>query len=176
MPPVSAGWDGGVYPGLHTSALDDETVTDDVPDFPSTSAVIVAAPALTAVTNPPVDTVATDAADVDQLGVRSSSMVPFASLATAVSVVVPPTAIATEAGVTDTDATGTGGAAFTVILAVPLFASHVAVMTALPTATAVTSPLVETLATAGFELVQPTVFPEIVFPEAERGVAVSGAV
>src|SRR5438105_8842945 len=93
MPPGSAGCDGGVYPGLQTSVLGgDETVTDEVPDFPSTSAVIVAAPALTAVTSPAVDTVATYALDVDQLGVRSGRAFPFASLATAVSVVVPPMA------------------------------------------------------------------------------------
>lgn len=59
-------------------------------------------------------------------------------------------------GVTVTDPTGT---ASTVIVAVPLFPSLVAVITALPRATPVTTPLAETVATAGALELQVTVRP-----------------
>src|SRR6266568_2969116 len=75
-----------------------------------------------------------------------------------------------EAGVTVTDATGTF---VTVIAAVPLLPSLVAVIVAGPAATAVTSPLALTVATAVLPLDQLIVRPESELPFASFGVAVS---
>jgi hypothetical protein len=61
---------------------------------------------------------------------------------------VAPTSRLDDAGETDTVATGAGGAALTVVAAVPVFVSLVAVIVALPAATAVTSPDAETRLTA----------------------------
>jgi hypothetical protein len=132
--------------------------------------VIVAAPTATAFTTPAEVTVATAGLDVDQLGIRPDKVFPFASLAVAVSWAVPPTEISADAGVTVTDATGI---AFTVTVALPLFPSHVAVMTTTPGVTAVTRPVAETVATAALALAQVTVRPVISFPDAERSVSVS---
>src|SRR5216117_415217 len=79
------------------------------------------------------------------------------------------------AGLTVTDATGTGTAA-TAIAAVPPRPSLVAVIVALPTATAVTSPLALTLATAGALLAHVTTRPDSGLPLASFGVAVSWTV
>ena len=76
------------------------------------------------------------------------------------------------AGLTVTDATGTGTAA-TAIAAVPPRPSLVAVIVALPAATAVTSPLALTLATAGALLAHVTTRPDSGLPLASVGVAVS---
>ena len=73
-------------------------------------------------------------------------------------------------GVTSTVATGTG---FTVMLAVPLTPSEVAVMVAEPGAMAVTTPDEETVATPVLLELQVTVRPVRVFPLASRVVAVS---
>src|SRR6266498_807146 len=77
------------------------------------------------------------------------------------------------AGVTATDATGTG-AAVTVTAALPLCPSLVAVIVAEPATTPVTRPLlVFTVATELLLLVQLTARPERVLPPASFGVAVS---
>src|SRR4029077_20672621 len=76
-------------------------------------------------------------------------------------------------GVTVTVATGT---AFTVIADVPLLPSDVAVIVAVPTATAVTSPLPSTVATAVLLLPQVTTRPDNGLPFASLGVAVSCSV
>src|SRR5439155_26693346 len=78
-----------------------------------------------------------------------------------------------DAGVTVTDATGTFD---TVTTAVPLCPSLVAVIVAEPVATAVTSPLPFTLATAPLLDCQVMTRPVNGFPLASRGVAVSCAV
>src|SRR6266516_483834 len=75
-----------------------------------------------------------------------------------------------EAGVTVTDATGTF---VTVIAAVPLLPSLVAVIVAGPAALPVTSPLALTVASAVLLLAQVTVRPLSGFPFASFGVAVS---
>src|SRR5207253_6859108 len=74
------------------------------------------------------------------------------------------------AGVTSTDATGTG---VTVIAEVPLFPSLVAVIVAVPGVTPDTSPLLLTVATVVLELDHVTVRPESGAPLASFGVAVS---
>ncbi len=74
------------------------------------------------------------------------------------------------AGLTVTEATGT---TVTVIAALPLCPSLVAVIVALPAPTPVTSPLPLTLATAGALLAHVTTRPDSGLPLASFGVAVS---
>jgi hypothetical protein len=123
------------------------TVIEDVPIFVSLVAVIVTGPpAAIPVTKPVASTVATALLLEDHVTVRPVSTVPFASLATAVSCCVPPTATLAVPGVTVTVATG---ARITVIEDVPVLVSLVAVIVAGPPAvTPVTRPVEDTLATA----------------------------
>jgi len=73
-------------------------------------------------------------------------------------------------GATATDPTASGG---TVIVAVALFPSLVAVIVAVPGATAVTTPAVETVATAVLPELQATARPVSTFPSASFIVAVN---
>src|SRR5437867_1682658 len=75
-----------------------------------------------------------------------------------------------DAGVTVTEATGTG---VTVMADAPLFPSLVAVIVAVPAALPVTSPLAVTVATAVLLLAQLTVRPDNGLPFPSFGVAVS---
>src|SRR5438034_1384037 len=125
-----------------TGTLD--TVTAAVPLCPSLVAVIVTAPTAPPVTSPAADTVAIATFELVQLITRPLSMLPAASLRIAASCRVPPTYLMGAVGLTVTDATGTIA---TVTLAVPLCPSLVAVIVADPTATPVTRPLAETVAT-----------------------------
>src|SRR5215208_6655567 len=93
------------------------TVTAALPLCPSLVAVIVAEPAVTAVTRPLAFTVATDVLVLDQVTARPASVVPFASFGVAVSSIVCPTFRDADAGVTATSATGM---LVTVTAAVPL--------------------------------------------------------
>src|ERR671924_528428 len=68
---------------------------------------------------------------------------------------------------------GGGGGAVTVMLAVPLFPSLVAVIVAVPAATPVTRPVADTVATAALELDQVTARPESGLPLTSLAVAVS---
>src|SRR5206468_1309379 len=87
----------------------------------------------------------------------------------AVSCNVDPTFTLARAGVTVTDATGT---TVTVIAAVPLLPSLVAVIVAVPTATADTRPLADTVATAGALLDHAMLRPVRTLPAASWGVVV----
>src|SRR5437899_7945905 len=75
-----------------------------------------------------------------------------------------------EAGLTLTDATGTG---FTITGALPLCPSLVAVIAAAPTATPVTRPLADTVATVLLLVFQATARPLSRLPVASLSVAVS---
>src|SRR6266513_3336198 len=122
------------------------TVMAAVPLWPSLVAVIVAEPATFPVTSPLPVTVATGVLLLDHATGRPVSTVPFASFRVAVSCCVCPTGTLADAGLTVTDATGTP---LTVMLAVPLCPSLVAVIvTGPPAATPLTSPLPFTLAIA----------------------------
>jgi hypothetical protein len=101
---------------------------------------------------------------------RPVSGFPFASLGVAFNWTVWPTCRLAVAGLTVTDATGT---LVTVMAAVPLCPSLVAVMVAEPAATAVTSPLALTVATAVLPLAHVTTRPDRGLPLASLGVAVS---
>jgi hypothetical protein len=135
--------------GLTATALTGATVTviEDVPVFVSLVAVIVVAPAPTAVTNPFASTVAADMLFEVQRTVRPPSGLPLASVRFAVSCcegVTPSTRVAV-AGVT---ATALTGASVTVIADVPVFVSLVAAIVVLPAPTAVTNPVASTVAAA----------------------------
>ena len=105
--------------------------------FPSTVAVMVAVPAVTAVTSPEALTVATLGAALLHVTARPVSAFPALSLALADSCAVCPTYKLPTTGVIVTVATGTSA---TVTVAVVLLPSTVAVIVAVPAATAVTSP------------------------------------
>jgi len=148
------------------------TVIAAVPLCPSLVAVIVTGPpAVTPVTSPVDETVATAALLVVHVTVRPVSTFPAASCVVAVSCTVAPTATAAGVGVTVTDATGAG--AVTVIAAVPLCPSLVAVIVAVPAVTPVTSPVPDTVATPGALLAHVTVRPVSTFAAASFVVAVN---
>src|SRR5947208_8277156 len=149
------------------------TVMADVPLCPSLVAVMVAEPATFPVTSPLVLTVATAVLLLDHVIVRPDSGLPFASFGVAVSCTVLPSFTLADAGVTVTDATGT---LVTVMLAVPLCPSLVAVIVADPAAPPDTRPLLVTDATELLLLDHVTIRPVSGFPFASFGVAVSWTV
>src|SRR5216117_2751971 len=149
------------------------TVMAAVPLCPSEVSVIVVEPASFAVTSPLELTVAAAVLLEVHVTTRPDSGFPFTSLGVAVNCTVLPSSTLADAGVTATVATGTG---VTVILAVPLCPSLVAVIVAAPVATAVTSPVEFTLAVAVLLLDQVTARPLSGVPFASFGVAVSCAV
>src|SRR6266513_1581451 len=138
--------------------------------FPSLAAVTVVAPAVTPVTRPLLLTVATDVLPLDQTTTRPVSRPPAESLTTAKTCWVPPTRTLADAGLTVTEATGT---VVTVIAAVPLLPSLVAVIVADPASTAVTRPVALTVATPGALLAQFTERPSSGVPLASCGMAAS---
>src|SRR2546430_438613 len=146
---------------------------DAVPLLPSLVAVIVAEPGVTPETSPELITVATDVLLLDQVTARPERAAPFASLGVAVSWTVCPAWTVAVGGVTSTVATGT---LVTVIDAVPLLPSLVAVIVAEPGATPKTSPELFTVATDVLLLDQLTARPERAAPFASLGVAVSWTV
>src|SRR3989454_11199586 len=109
-----------------------------------------------------------EAFEVVHVTVRPVSVLPFASFGVAASGTVWPTGTDAVAGLTVTDATGTVA---TVIAAVPLFPSLVAVSVAAPTATPVACPAPFTVATAGLLLDHVTVRPPNGLPKASRVIA-----
>ena len=146
------------------------TVMADVPLCPSLVAVIVAEPVATPVTNPLAETVATAALLVAQVTARPLRAVPFASFGVAVNWVVVPTVTPAAVGLTVTEATGT---LVTVMADVPVCPSLVAVIVAEPVATAVTTPLAETVATAALLVAHVTTRPLRAVPFASFGFAVN---
>ncbi len=150
------------------------TVIAAVPVCPSLVAVMVTGPpAVTPVTSPVDETVAMAALLVVHVTVRPVSTFPAASVVVAVNCTVAPTFTVAVPGLTDTDVTG-AAVAVTVIAAVPLCPSLVAVIvTGPPAVTPVTSPVDETVATAALLVVHVTVRPVSTFPAASCVVAVS---
>src|SRR6266487_1311226 len=146
------------------------TAIADVPFLPSLVAVIVADPAPTAVTSPLADTVAIAGALLAQVTARPARGLPLASFGVAVIWTVCPSSIVAEAGLTDTDATGTN---VTVIATTLLCPSHATVTVATPAATPVTSPLPFTVATPRLVEAHVTTRPLNGLPPTSCGVAVS---
>src|SRR6266545_2247437 len=152
-----------------TDATGAITVTFATPLTPSLVAVIVAEPVVTAVSRPLLLTVATTPLLEAHATARPDSTFPLASFRVAVNCCVPPGFWLTVAGLSDTDATG----AITVTFATPLTPSLVAVIVAEPVVTAVSRPLLLTVATVGVLLVQVTERPVTTFPVASLSVAVN---
>src|SRR5437016_5514215 len=147
------------------------TVIADVPLRPSLVAVIVTGPPDATPLTSPLPFARAIALLLDcQVTTRPVNGLPFASLGVAVSCTVLPTATPAVAGVTVTDATGTG---VTVMAAVPLWPSLVAVIVAEPATFAVTSPVPVTVATGVLVLAHVTERPVRMLPLASRRVAVS---
>jgi hypothetical protein len=135
-----------------------------------------ALPAATAVTRPDVETVATAMLLEFQMTARPVSTLLSASRVTAESCTVPPIWRLDVAGDTETDATGTGGAALTLTAPEPVRPSLEAVIEALPAATAVTRPDAETVAIPALAEVQLIARPERTLALASRVMAESCAV
>src|SRR5437773_4391518 len=147
------------------------TVIADVPLRPSLVAVIVTGPPdATPLTSPLPFTLAIALLLDCQVTTRPVNGLPLASLGVAVSCTVLPTATPAVAGVTVTDATGT---AVTVMAAVPLWPSLVAVIVAEPATFPVTSPVPVTVATGVLLLDHATGRPVSTVPFASFRVAVS---
>src|SRR5207244_13319691 len=104
---------------------------------------------------------------------RPASTLPMASLVVALSCTVWPVVRPADGGATVTVATGT---VETVIVALPLLPSLVAVIVAVPTAAPVTTPLPLTVATAPLLLDQVRVRPVNVLPAEPSGVPVHATV
>lgn len=155
------------------------TVTLDDPIWPPADALIVAVPAVPAVTMPELDTVATPSLVVIHANVTPLMGVPAESRATADSCAVPCGSSVTELGVTTIDAitgaVGGGGTtgAVTVTFDEALRPPAVAVTTEVPAATPVTLPVLETVATWASLLDQVNVTPLIIVPTESRATAVS---
>ena len=139
---------------------------------PSTAAVIVALPTPAPVIIPLPSTVAMLAALELHVTPRPLSELPAASLGVATSVTVCPDTSDAFDELSVTVATGTTTAA-TVIVALPASPSLVAVITALPTPAAVTTPDVLTVATVEALVVHAMARPDNAVPDASLGVATS---
>jgi len=153
-----------------TDATGAATLTADEPLWPSLVAVIVAEPPATPVTSPLPFTVATAVLLLPHVTTRPDSALPLASRGVAVSCTACPTPTLADAGVTLTDATGTGA---TLTADEPLCPSLVAVIVAEPAATAVTRPMGFTVAIAVLLLPHVTTRPDSALPLASRGIALS---
>jgi hypothetical protein len=148
------------------------TVMSDVPVLPSLAAVTVAVPIASADTKPLELTLAIDGASENQVTVRPVSMLVAASRVSAASCFVLPTTTFADPGVTTTAAT----LAITLSALVPVCPPLEARICAEPEATAVTRPLVETVATAALSVVQVIVRPVSGLPFASRTIAVAWVV
>src|SRR6266853_1894158 len=138
--------------------------------LPSLIAVIGAEPEATPVTRPPGLTRATVVSPLAHVTVRPTRVPPAESFGVAVSCTVCPTRMLAVAGEIATEATGT---VVTVIAAVLLLPSLIAVIGAEPEATPVTTPPGLTRATVVSPLAHVTVRPARVPPAESFGVAVS---
>jgi hypothetical protein len=147
-----------------------ETVIAEVPLFPSLVAVIVVEPEATPVTRPAPLTVATAVLLLAQVTTRPVSVLPAASFVAAESCCVAPAVMLADVGLTVTEATGTFVTVMEALLLVP---SLVAVTVAEPTPTALTKPLPLTVATAVLPLAQLTTRPLSVLPAESLVTAVS---
>jgi hypothetical protein len=146
------------------------TVTTAAPEREPVVAVIVLVPFATAVTSPALLTVAVAAADVAHVKAVPLTVLPPASRAVAVNCTVEPSEVSVDGvGVTVTDE----ATCATVAVAVPANDPIIAVITAVPFATAVTRPLAETVATAADEDDHCAVVPGTIWLFASRATAES---
>jgi len=146
------------------------TVIEELPVLPSLTALIVAAPTARAVTSPFASIDAIALSLEDHTTARPVRVAPVPSFVVAESCWVDPTLRVALGGSTAIDATGTG---VTVSVAEPVLVSLVAMIFAEPTATAVTRPVDDTVATPGFSDAQLTTLPVRLLPLPSRVVAVA---
>jgi hypothetical protein len=125
-------------------------------------------PGAAPVTSPLPLTVATSPSPDDHAMVRPLRTLPFESRSVTDNWTVPCVTTLAECGLTLTEATG---GALTVTLVVPILPSLVARIAAEPIATAVTKPLLETVATDVLDDAQVMVRPPNAVPVESRGVA-----
>ena len=131
---------------------------------------MVAVPFPIEVTKPAAETVAIEALDVVHVTVAPSITVPPASLTVGVSVAVSPSAAKLRlVGASVIDA----ATWLTVTVAVAFAEPDVAVIVAVPFATAVTRPAEDTVATDSSDVAHATVAPEMSVPPASLMVATS---
>jgi hypothetical protein len=131
---------------------------------------MVADPFATAVTSPEDETVAISVSDDDHVTVAPAITDPPASFTVAVRVSVPPMV----PNVTESwESSMVAGTWETVTAAVPVAAPEVAVIVAVPSATAVTNPADETVAMDAEEVDHVTVAPDITDPPVSFTVALS---
>jgi hypothetical protein len=124
-------------------------------------AVMVALPSATEVTRPADDTVATLELEVVQVIELNGMAAPLESFTVAAMVTVSPIEVRVlDVGVTDIDAADW----LTVMVLVAVADPDVAVMVAVPPATEVTKPALDTVATDELDVAHVTVAPEIAFP------------
>ena len=135
--------------------------------------MIVAEPVAIPVTSPADDTVATDEFDVAHETVAPLIVLPTASLTVAVRVTVSPTDVKV---LVFGDSVTVEAVCDTVTEVVAVNEPNVAVIVAEPSATEVTRPTDETVATDEFDVAHETVAPLIVFPVPSLTVAASVAV
>ena len=149
------------------------TVTDAVALSEPDVAVITAVPSATEVTRPAEETVATDATDVVHVTVAPDIVLSLASFTVAVRVAVSPS----EAKLTVVgDSVIEAATWVTVTDVVAANEPNVAVTVAEPSATAVTRPAEDTVATDAVDVVHETVTPDISVSPESFTVAVSVAV
>jgi len=135
---TGAGGGGGGGGGGKAATM----VTWAEPVLPSDDAMIVADPAASPATSPELgSTVATAEFDDVQLTTRPESTFPLASRSVADACVVAPILTLTSARLTPMDATGIGGGAETVTVALPATPVLTAVIVAVPGDTPVTTPV-----------------------------------
>ena len=132
--------------------------------------MIVAEPVAIPVTSPVDETVAMDEFDVPHVTVAPDMVLPTASLTVAVRVTVSPTDVKV---LVFGDSVTVEAVCDTVTVAVPLAEPDVAVIVALPSATEVTSPEDDTVATDELDVAHVTVAPDMVFPTASFTVGTS---
>src|SRR5690349_4749809 len=175
FPPIGMLGEAGVTETDATGMTVALTVMADVPLLPSLVAVMLTGPPTALpVTSPLALTVAMFVSALAHVTARPVSGLPLASFGVAVSCTVAFTAIVAVAGVTSTEATGTG---ITVIAAVPVLPSLVAVrVTGPPAALPVTRPLASTVARVASLVVHVTMRPVRGLPSASFGLAVSWSV
>lgn len=162
----------GLNVTVETGAGTAWTATRAVPLTPPVDAVMVALPALCAVTKPLLETVATPVLSLVQLMIEPVSTLPPASFTVASSCDVAPCVNETDEGETDTLA---AGACVIAIFTFVCFVPAAAVIVVLPVATPVTAPEALTVASDGSAVVHETVV-DIGCPRESRTVAVSCAV
>ena len=149
-------------------------VTTALPVLLSTVATMFAEPVETAVTKPALDTVTAVGFELLQVTARPVSTAPALSRAVAVACVVCPTGTVDDPSATLTLLT-TEAADWpaTLVVATPVVPSTAATIDAVPAATAVTTPVDETVATVVRLLDHTTGRPDKTFPAESFGIAVA---